>query len=229
VRGKEGGSGLFPGPMRYPAPVTPSPLDELVERAQAGDVRAFEALVDAQLPRIRRYARAFAAAEHDADDLAQEALVRVYRSLRSFRWQSAFSTWLFAVVRSAFLDAAKGRAGTRRALEEPLQDHHGEREGGHRPDEALDAEEDRRRVWAALREIPDEFRSAVVLFDIEGLSYDEVATIEAVAVGTVKSRLHRGRAHLRRLLGPGSDQPPEGLSDATGTNLPAASSHLRKP
>lgn len=192
-------------------------------------MRAFEALVEAQLPRIRRYARAFAAAGHDADDLAQEALVRVYRSLRSFRWQSAFSTWLFAVVRSAFLDAAKGRAGTRRALEEPLREHHGEREGGARPDEALDAEEERRRVWAALREVPDEYRSAVVLFDIEGLSYDEVAAIEAVAVGTVKSRLHRGRAHLRRLLGAEPEPPLVGASDAPGTNDLPAPSHPRKP
>jgi RNA polymerase sigma-70 factor (ECF subfamily) len=213
--------------MRYPSPVTPAPLDELVERAQAGEVRAFELLVDAQLPRIRRFARAFASTEHDADDLAQDALVRVYRSLRSFRWQSAFSTWLFAVVRSAFLDAAKGRAGTRRALEEPLQDHHREREGGPRPDEALEAEEDRRRVWAALRQVPAEFRSAVVLFDIEGLTYDEVAGIEGVAVGTVKSRLHRGRAHLRTLLGPA----PEGAAppvEGAGTNVPATSSHPRR-
>ncbi len=207
----------------------PAALDELVTRAQEGDVRAFEALVEAQLPRIRRYARAFAGAEHEADDLAQEALVRVYRSLRSFRWQSAFTTWLFAVVRSAFLDAGKGRAGTRRALEEPLQDHHGEQAGGSRPDEALDAEEARRRVWSALRQVPDEFRSAVVLFDLEGLSYDEVAAIEAVAVGTVKSRLHRGRAHLRRLLGPEPEPPPEGAGVPPGTNLPAAPSHPRKP
>jgi len=214
--------------LRYPPAVTPPTLDELVERAQAGDVRAFEALVEGQLPRIRRYARAWAAAEHDADDLAQEALVRVYRSLRSFRWQSAFSTWLFAVVRSAFLDAAKGRAGTRRALEEPLQDHHGDLEGGHRPDEALDAAEDRRRVWSALREVPAEFRSAVVLFDIEGLTYDEVASIEGVPVGTVKSRLSRGRAHLRRLLGPGAEEAPSGAA-ARGTNPPAASSHQRRP
>jgi RNA polymerase sigma-70 factor (ECF subfamily) len=215
--------------MRYPAPVTRESLDELVERAQAGEARAFEALVEAQLPRIRRYARAFAAAEHEADDLAQEALVRVYRSLRAFRWQSAFSTWLFAVVRSAFLDAAKGRAATRRALEEPLRDHHGEQAGGLRPDEALAAEEDRRRVWAALRQVPAEYRSAVVLFDIEGLSYDELAAIEEVAVGTVKSRLHRGRAHLRRLLGPAPGEAAERPGDASGTNLPAASSHPGKP
>jgi RNA polymerase sigma-70 factor (ECF subfamily) len=215
--------------MRYLARVTPPTLDELVERAQAGEVRAFEALIEGQLPRIRRYARAWTAAEHEADDLAQEALVRVYRSLRSFRWQSAFSTWLFAVVRSAFLDASKGRAGTRRALEEPLRDHHGEQAGGQRPDEAFDAEEERRRVWTALRQVPEEFRSAVVLFDIEGLSYDEVASIEGVAVGTVKSRLHRGRSHLRRLLGPETEAPPSDSGALPGTNPPAASSHPRRP
>lgn len=209
--------------------MTPTPVDELVERAQAGEVRAFEALVEGQLPRIRRYARAWAAAEHDADDLAQEALVRVYRSLRSYRWQSAFSTWLFAVVRSAFLDSAKGRSGTRRAREEPLQDHHGELAGGARPDDAFDAEQDRRRVWAALRELPGEFRSAVVLFDLEGLTYDEVAAIEGVAVGTVKSRLHRGRAHLRRLLGPEPGEAPEGAAPAPGTISSSPSSHPRRP
>ncbi len=203
-------------------------LDQLVERAQAGEVRAFEALIEAELPRIRRYARAFAGADQDADDLAQEALVRVYKSLRSFRWQSAFSTWLFAVVRSAFLDALKGRAGTRRALEEPLDDDHRQLEGGDRPDERLAAEQDRQRVWAALRQVPVEFRGALVLFDIEGCSYDEVATIEAVAVGTVKSRLSRGRAHLRRLLeADGEGAPTE--SRRPGTPGTALSSDVRKP
>jgi RNA polymerase sigma-70 factor (ECF subfamily) len=209
--------------------VTRTAIDELVERAQAGDVRAFEALVDSQLPRIRRYARAFTPMEHDADDLAQEALLRVYRSLRSFRWQSAFSTWLYAVVRSAFLDAAKGRAGTRRALEEPLRDEHGEREGGERPDEALAADEERRRVWSALRAVPTEFRTALVLFDIEGCSYDEVAAIEDVAVGTVKSRLHRGRAALRRLLEPEAEGASDEPDSTPGTTETAASSHTRRP
>jgi RNA polymerase sigma-70 factor, ECF subfamily len=226
--------------MGYPARVTRSDLDQLVARAQGGDVRAFETLLEEQLPRIRRYARAFVASEPDADDLAQEALLRVYRNLRAFRWQAAFTTWLFAVVRSAFLDASKGRAGTRRSLEEPLREAHGEREGGSRPDEALDAAEDRRLVWAALRQVPAEFRSALVLFDIEGCSYDEVAAIEGVAVGTVKSRLHRGREHLRRLLAPGpaaqagersaaQSAEPRRTAAAPGTPQASTSSYTRRP
>ena len=215
--------------MRYPPAVPPrEDLDALIGRAQAGEVRAFEELIAAELPRVRRYARAFHPSEPDADDLAQEALLRVYRGLRSFRYQSAFSTWLYTVVRSTFLDSLKGRAGTRRSLEEPLRPEHGEQEGGERPDEALAGAQDREQVWAALREVPVEFRSALVLFDLEGCSYDEVAAVEGVAVGTVKSRLHRGRAHLRRLLLPPSGQTDDG-GTLLGTSTAPASSHPRKP
>jgi len=220
--------------MRYADEVSAEDLDTLVARAQAGDVRAFEALVASQLPKVRRFARAFAPGEADADDLAQEALLRVFRSLRAFRWQSAFSTWLFAVVRSAFLDAGKGRAATRRALEQPLDRGHEQVAGGGRPDEALRQAQDRERVWSALRQVGEEFRAALVLFDIEGLSYDEVAAVEGVAVGTVKSRLHRGRAQLRRILEEAGELEqaragPEGAARATGTSEASASSHQRKP
>lgn len=175
-------------------------LDALVARAQQGELRAFEALAAEFTPQVRRFARAFAASEADADDLAQDALVRVYRNLRRFRYQSAFSTWLYAVVRNSFLDAARGRAGTARRLEEPLPEGDAGEPGGSRPDEALEREQQRARVWAALRRIPSEYRTALVLFDIEGCSYDEVAAVEGVPVGTVKSRLHRGRAALREEL-----------------------------
>ena len=207
------------------SPVHREDQDALVARAQDGDVRAFELLLAEHLPTVRRFARAFAQTEHEADDLAQEALLRVYRNLRLFRWQSAFSTWLYAVVRNAFLDTGKGRAGRRRALEQPLGKEHEEHAGGVRPDDAALGEEERRRVWDALRRIPEEFRTAVVLFDIEGRTYDEVAAVEGVAVGTVKSRLHRGRAALRALLG---DVPSEGDPEdheAPGTPERRASSH----
>jgi len=196
--------------------------DALVARAQDGDVRAFELLLAEHLPTVRRFARAFAAAEADADDLAQDALLRVYRNLKLYRWQSAFSTWLYAVVRNAFLDAGKGRSGRRRALEEPLGREHEEHSGGTRPDDAALGEEERRRVWDALRRIPTEFRTAVVLFDLEGRTYDEVAAVEGVAVGTVKSRLHRGRAALRALLG------EAGSGEEEGTREPRPSSNTAR-
>jgi RNA polymerase sigma-70 factor (ECF subfamily) len=177
-------------------------LDALLTRAQAGDVRAFEDLLRGHLPQIRRFARAFAAIEADADDLAQDALVKVYKSIRLFRYQSAFSTWLYAVVRNVFLDAAKSRAGRQRGREDALEERHARtRSEAPLADESLQAEEEKERLWRALRQVPPEFRSALVLFDLEGRTYDELSAVEGVPVGTVKSRLFRGRALLRKILG----------------------------
>jgi RNA polymerase sigma-70 factor (ECF subfamily) len=194
-------------------------VDQWIARAQDGDIRAFEALVSDQLPVVRRFARAFARSDSDADDLAQDALLRVYRNLKSFRYQSAFSTWLYSVVRSAFLDAAKASAARTRLLEEPLGRDHLEVTGGTRPDDAAEGEDERRRLWRAIREVPVEFRTALVLFDIEGCTYDEVAAIEGIAVGTVKSRLHRARGQLRVLLDAAERSVP------SGTNPTPSSSH----
>jgi RNA polymerase sigma-70 factor (ECF subfamily) len=197
-------------------------LDTLIARAQEGDVRAFEELLAGHLPQVRRFARAFAPREAEADDLAQEALLKVYRSIKLFRYQSAFSTWLYAVVRNLFLDAAKSRAGKERAVEESLEAKHTSHlPAGEQPDERMDREEERERLWRALRQVPPEFRSALVLFDLEGRSYDEVAAIEGVPVGTVKSRLSRGRSALKRLLGEGDG---EGAQEP-GTAAVATSSY----
>src|SRR5712692_1174366 len=151
-------------------------LDALIKRAQEGDVRAFEALLAGHLPRVRRFARAFSASDTDADDLAQEALLKVYRSLKLFRYQAAFSTWLYAVVRNVFLDGARSRSRRDRQREDPLEPEHGQVAGDTTAaDERIGREQERRRLWRALRQVPEEFRSAMVLFDIEGRSYDEVA------------------------------------------------------
>ena len=198
-------------------------LDALIAQAQDGDVRAFETLLAGHLGQVRRFARAFAGSDTDGDDLAQEALIKVYKSLKLFRYQSAFTTWLYAIVRNAFLDSARSRAGRERKAEEPLVPEHTRGlQDESAPDRSLEQAEERDRLWSALRQVPAEFRSALVLFDIEGCSYDEVAAIEGVAVGTVKSRLSRGRAHLRRLLGepeePASDQEPGTSSVSPSSN-----------
>jgi RNA polymerase sigma-70 factor (ECF subfamily) len=185
--------------------------EALIRRAQQGEVRAFELLVAAHLPLVRRFARAFARNDDEAGDLAQEALVKVYRSIRSYGFQSAFSTWLYAIVRNVFLDGARSRVGKERAAEQPLERRHMEGRpttdgdvigdaDAMRADLRLEREQERKRVWDALVAVPPEFRTTLVLYDIEGLSYDEVAAIERVPLGTVKSRLSRGREHLRRAL-----------------------------
>jgi len=182
-------------------------VEDLVRRAQQGDVSAFERLIGEHLPLVRRFARAFAREQEAAADLAQDALLKVYRSICGYRFQSSFSTWLYAIVRNVYFDDARSRAGRDRAAERPLGptaidgDPTADPEAP-RADRRLEREELRRLVWDGLGTIPPEFRATLVLYDIEGLTYEEIAAIENTPLGTVKSRLSRGREHLRRVLGP---------------------------
>jgi RNA polymerase sigma-70 factor (ECF subfamily) len=204
-------------------------LRALIAEAQDGNVRAFELLVSSHLPQVRRFARAFASSDADVDDLAQEALVKVYKSLRSFRFQAAFKTWLYSVVRNVFYDATRSRAGRERSLEEPLAaDHSQAPSQTETPDEGMARQEERQRLWRALRALPPEFRTAVVLFDVEGHSYEEVAAIEAVPIGTIKSRLSRGRALLRTLLAGGQATDTLETSGGAGTSEGDVSSQGRR-
>jgi RNA polymerase sigma-70 factor (ECF subfamily) len=201
----------------------------LIAEAQDGNTRAFELLVASHLPQVRRFARAFARSEADADDLAQDALVKVYKSLRSYRFQSAFKTWLYAVVRNVFLDASRSRSGREQSQEEPLTDVHAKAPApADAADEALARAQERQRMWRALGRLPTEFRTAVVLFDVEGHSYEEVAGIEGVPVGTVKSRLSRGRALLRDILAGEQAATPSPSAEGAGTSRLEISSHVRR-
>src|SRR5687767_8175276 len=141
--------------------------EALVRQAQSGHTRAFETLIATHIPQVRRFARAFSHTDTEADDLAQEALVKVYRSIGGFRFQSSFTTWLFAVVRNTFLDVRKSRAQAERDAEEPLAPRHlGARrnEDGTDTAESLLLQQERRtRLWAAIEQIPAEFRVVLVL------------------------------------------------------------------
>jgi RNA polymerase sigma-70 factor, ECF subfamily len=188
-------------PVKHAPPIPSHELAGLVERAREGDVAAFERLIVQYQGKIYTFAFAFAGSPDFAQDLAQEALVKVYRSLGSFRFQSAFSTWLYSIVKNTYLDAVKSRAGRERALEEPLT----EREVAELHDlatgeERLLAKESRRTLMRALRQVPVAYRTVVALADVQGLGYDEIAGALGVPVGTVKSRLKRGRDALKDAL-----------------------------
>lgn len=178
--------------------------DDLIRRAQMGDVRAFERLVQAQIPRLRRFARAFTRDDADADDLAQEALLKIYRSLRSYRFQSSFSTWFYQVTKNCFVDARRGheqRARLAKAVAQaPIAT-----EAASPPEDLLLRAEERARLWGAIGGVSPPFRRVLVLCDVEGFSLAEVAAIEKVPEGTVKSRLSRGRAQLATLLQEGEE------------------------
>jgi len=143
----------------------------------------------------------------DARDAAQDAFVSCYRNLSKFRGDAAFSTWLHRIAVNACYDVLRRRRdvlGLDEAPEPPPAADHGD---------AVTTSVDVRR---ALLAIPDEFRTVLVLHDIQDLGYDEIARILEVPVGTVKSRLHRARVALGRALG-GEPSPP---SDPSNEGMP---------
>jgi len=176
--------------------------ERAVARFLAGDVSGFETIV-------RRYSgmvftlAARLVGPFDAEDVVQETFLRAWRGLESFRGDSSLKTWLYAIalnrvrarrgalarLRSVF-GGGEGGADADFSLVDGLAD------AGLSPEENAARSEERRRLRKAVLALPEEFRLAVVLRDLEGLSYEEVAAVLSIPIGTVRSRLARGRALL---------------------------------
>jgi RNA polymerase sigma-70 factor (ECF subfamily) len=176
----------------------------LIQRAQAGDEDAFEQLVTMHADRVYGALRRFGLDPGEADDVAQDVFLRAWRSLDRFEGRAQLSTWLYRI---AFNEAqrrlarnASATVGVDPAGEDRLQTIHGP--ASERPEARLEDQELTTMLEHALRELPDEWRAAVVLRDLEGLSTAEAARIVGVREPAFKSRLHRGRMQLRVLLEP---------------------------
>ena len=170
------------------------------DSAQGGPdpVPTWDQVVERHSDRVYRLAYRLTGDRHDAEDLTQEVFVRVFRSLDTYT-PGTFEGWLHRITTNLFLDQARRRQRIRfDALSE-------ERAGTLRsttpaPDVAVADRLFDDDVEQALAALPPEFRAAVVLCDVEGLSYEEIADILSAKLGTVRSRIHRGRAMLRRAL-----------------------------
>jgi len=179
---------------------------ELIERCRQGDLAAFEPLVEKYRERVWRLAYSYLRDREDAWDVAQEAFVRAWQALGSFRGQSAFYTWLFRIAMNVATDrmrqrAAQGRAfGTERVSEEDREQVMVYQSVG--PDEIAARAEQRARIQQALDTLPEHHRTIIMLSDLEGLSYREIAEVLDIPMGTVMSRLHNARKRLRGALGP---------------------------
>lgn len=165
---------------------------ELAIRAAAGDGDAFGMLVTQNQQRIYNLAYRMMGNADDARDACQDAFVIAYRRLDSFRGESAFSTWLYRVAVNACYDALRSRA----RAPQPSELHEQEALGPD-PSERATAVID---VQRALTQVPEEFRSVLVLHDMQDLAYEDISVALDIPIGTVKSRLHRGRAAMGRLL-----------------------------
>ena len=174
----------------------------LVERSRRGDLEAFDRLVAAHQDRIYHTAYRITGNADDAQDAAQETFVKAFRALPRYRHEAAFGTWLYRIAVNAALDIVRRRPPAPASLEDVILPA-----AAHNPDAEAEREEVQRRVHRALQRLSPDHRIVIVLRDLQGLAYEEIAEVLRVPVGTVRSRLSRARDALRPLLG---DLGPQG-------------------
>jgi RNA polymerase sigma-70 factor (ECF subfamily) len=197
-----------PSPARLSAgrsAATVDPDADLVVRWQAGDQSAFEALVRRHERRVFGLLMRMLGNRAEAEEVAQEAFLSLHRHGHRFRREARFSTFVYRVAANAALNRRR-TLGRRRAREEALARR---QEAGldlpsrpRDPEDAASGGEIQKRVQEALLELPPDLRMAIVLYDIEGQSYGDIAASLRIPEGTVKSRIHRARNALRERLRP---------------------------
>jgi RNA polymerase sigma-70 factor (ECF subfamily) len=164
---------------------------ELLARSRRGDLDAFERLVRVHQDRVYALAYRITGNHEDANDAAQEAFVKAFGGLRQFRGDAAFSTWLHRIASNAALDLVRRRP-TAPPAELPL-----DLAAPDGPEDVAYRHEVQRRIHTALGRLPAEYRVAVVLRDLQGMAYDEIARVLHLPIGTVRSRISRAREALR--------------------------------
>lgn len=176
----------------------------LINRCRAGESAAFGLLVDRYQNRLLRTLVPLLGSVHDALDAAQDAFVLAYQKLDSFRGDSAFYSWLFRIAYNASMTSRRKRGRLpRRSLDERQETTGDEPTDGRPasdPADRLLSEERQQLVRAALAELDEEFRDPLVLRELEGLSYEEIAEVLDCPLGTIRSRIHRGRIELKAKL-----------------------------
>jgi RNA polymerase sigma-70 factor, ECF subfamily len=161
----------------------------LVDKARSGDTDAYEVLVRRHRGRIYRIALRMLGNPHDAEDVVQDVVIQVWTALSGFTGASSFTTWLYRIVVNRCLNTARGRRWTREVQEDDPTPTSG-------VDDTVIARQRARATMQAIAELPPEQRAVIVLHQLEGLSYREVAAVVNISEDAVRGRLHRARSSL---------------------------------
>jgi RNA polymerase sigma-70 factor (ECF subfamily) len=190
---------------------TPSDA-QLLEQVKAGDTGAMEKLLARHEQRIYRFGLRMCGHEEDARDVLQETLVSAWKNLPQFRGDAQLSTWLYQVARSFCIKQRRRREGEP-TQHEPLETPELERAPAESSSEdaKAHAREVGQLIQAAIETLPTDYREALVLRDVEGLSAEEAAGVVGIEVGALKSRLHRARLALKQHLGAALDEQPDSV------------------
>lgn len=173
----------------------------LVRRAAKGDTAAFEQLVTPHEAMVWRACYHYMGNTEDAKDAAQDTMLKAWRSIGQYRGEASLSSWLYRIAISCCTDALRRRKSRpSESMDALTETGYDPKDDAPQPDaEVLEAEK-RREVRQALTQLPEDMRVALVMSAVEGRSYEEIAEVTAVAVGTVKSRINRARARLSEIL-----------------------------
>jgi len=179
----------------------------LVRRCLDGDLSAFDELVRRHEGRVVSLAYRLTGDRDLANDLAQEAFVSAYRSLRKFRGASAFSTWLYRITYNVCIDEIHRRGRTAERSVDTF--YGGDRDvaleipdAADTPEDAATRSERSQAVRRAVARLPEHYREVLVLYDLQGVPYEEIASLLRCPLGTIKSRINRARLALLEALGP---------------------------
>jgi len=180
---------------------------QLVQRVQAGDQSAFNLLVLKYQHRVLKLVGRFVSDQTEAQDVAQEAFLKAYRALGSFRGESAFYTWLYRIAintaKNALVAQKRRPVDFDLDMQDPEQfERQAKLKEADTPEGVLLTEEIRQVVERAMEQLPEDLRTAIVLRELEGLSYEEIAEAMDCPVGTVRSRIFRAREAIDKKLKP---------------------------
>lgn len=182
-----------------------TPDAALVRRVQNGDVQAYNILVLRYQHKVCETANKFVNNRADAVDIAQEAFIKAYKAIGSFRGDSSFYTWLYRIVVNAAKSYLESSAKYRHhvdvdAPEFESQDVHGVLTTQDSPDRLIESEELERAIGRALADLPEDLRTAITLREIEGMSYEDIALVMKTPIGTVRSRIFRARQFIEERI-----------------------------
>ena len=184
----------------------------ITDTARSEDRKEFDALVQRYHKQAYNVAFRMAGNHADAEDLTQEAFIRAFRFFGQYRRELPFESWLYKIMSNVFIDRLRRKPKVKiRSIDQPVTTEDGEAQfdvadtTAGPEDQVLSREMDG-RIQAALNTLPEAFRLTVIYADIEGLSYEEIADATRTNIGTVRSRLHRGRRLLRSKLKGYADQ-----------------------
>jgi len=178
----------------------------LIERSQQGDIESFEALIKKYQVYAYNIAYRMTSNKEDAKDITQEALIKAYKSINNFRFDSSFSTWLYRIVTNTCIDMLRKENKIKTiTIDKSIETDEGEyqreiRDNRDLPEYMLEEKERREVIRRSIKKLSEKYREVLILRDIQNFSYEEISEITDLPLGTVKSRISRARYNLKEIL-----------------------------